>query len=69
MGSPESSVPNIAAAQAGYLHLTQSPSFLMATGFSLEEEFYLFAALATVFLVENIFRIVNVKLVTTENKQ
>jgi hypothetical protein len=40
----------------------------MATGFSLQEEFYLFAALATVFLFESVFRSLNVKFATSEEK-
>jgi len=43
-------------------------SFLMATGFSLEEEFYLFAALATVFLVESVFRSLKIKSFASEEK-
>jgi len=48
--------------------LTHAASFLMATGFSLEEEFYLFASLATVFLLENISRIVHAKFVPAQDK-
>jgi len=40
----------------------------MATGFSLEEEFYLFAALATVFLVESVFRSLKIKSFASEEK-
>jgi len=32
----------------------------MAPGFSLEQEFYLFASIALIFLVENLFRLLNV---------
>jgi len=48
---------------------THPASFLMATGFSLEEEFYLFASLATLFLLENISRILSAKFVPSQDKQ